>query len=57
MLAEAMADPEVRTVTAATAVDNVPSQRALEQNGFSQEGRGFDPDGGEILLWRKDLNV
>ena len=56
MLDYARSDPAVTCVTAATAVENVASQRALERNGFAQTGRSHDPEDGELLLWRHDLS-
>jgi len=45
--------PSVRGLTAATALANEPSQRVLEANGFSQNGRAVDSDEGEMILWRR----
>ena len=50
----ARGDERVRALTAETALDNVPSQRVLEANGFVQTGRGMDDDG-ETIVWRLDL--
>ncbi len=52
MLDHARGDPAVRAVTAATAVGNVASQRALEHNGFVRAGASHDPDDGEMILWK-----
>jgi len=53
LLGIARADPAVRAVLADTAVDNVASQRALENNGFERVGRHTDPTDGEPLIrWR-----
>jgi RimJ/RimL family protein N-acetyltransferase len=51
----ARADPAVKTITAATAIANVASQRALERNGFVQSGASHDPDDGEMILWKIEL--
>jgi len=54
LLVEAVArQPSVRGLTAATALANEPSQRVLEANGFSQNGRAVDSDEGEMILWRR----
>ncbi|MFI4976118.1 MAG: GNAT family N-acetyltransferase [Caulobacterales bacterium] len=45
-------DERIRRIVATTAVDNTASHRVLERNGFEQFGRGYDPDDGEVLLWR-----
>lgn len=52
----ARGDPAVNAVTAATAVANIASQRALERNGFVQTGTDHDPDDGDMKLWRRDLD-
>jgi len=51
----AKADPTVKSVTAATAVANIASRRALERNGFVQTGTGNDPDDGDLIFWRHEL--
>jgi len=43
--------PDVRTVTAETAVDNLASQRVLEKNGFVRTGVGSNDDDGDLVLW------
>lgn len=55
MLAHAAADPAVRSVIATIAADNTGSSRAVEANGFVQNGTVIDPEDGELLLWRRDL--
>jgi len=45
----------VRAIVASTAASNVASQRVLARNGFERVGTRFDPDDGEVLLWRKRL--
>jgi RimJ/RimL family protein N-acetyltransferase len=57
MLAYARQDPAVTAVTAATAVENLASQRALERNGFVRTGTGHDPDDGDLVFWRHDLLI
>jgi RimJ/RimL family protein N-acetyltransferase len=53
LLGIARADPAVRTVLADTALDNLPSQRALEKNGFRRAGTRTDPSDGEpVIRWR-----
>lgn len=51
----AAADAAVRSVIATIAADNRASSRAVEANGFVQNGTVLDPEDGELLLWRKDL--
>ena len=41
----------IRVVGAATAIDNLGSQRVLERNGFRTHGRRHDPEDGELLEW------
>jgi hypothetical protein len=43
----------LEAVTADTAVTNVASGRVLEKCGFVRTGTGFDPDEGDLILWRK----
>lgn len=52
MLDQARADPLVLSVVAETALDNIPSQRALEANGFMRVGERTDAEDGELILWR-----
>jgi len=42
-------------LTAANAVDNRGSQRALEKNGFVPAGTRNDPEDGPLNLWAIDL--
>jgi RimJ/RimL family protein N-acetyltransferase len=56
MLDFARRDPAVRAVTASTAVANIASRRALERNGFAQTGTGNDPDDGDLIFWRRELD-
>jgi RimJ/RimL family protein N-acetyltransferase len=44
-------DIRVRRLVAETAVGNLPSQRALETNGFVRIGTGYDDDEGETIVW------
>jgi RimJ/RimL family protein N-acetyltransferase len=52
MLERVARDPMIRGVIAETAVDNIPSQRALERNGFVRTGTRIDVEDGELFLWR-----
>jgi RimJ/RimL family protein N-acetyltransferase len=45
-------DPAIRTVTAETLVDNVASQGVLKRCGFRYAGTRFDPNDGELIVWR-----
>lgn len=42
-------------LTAETAVDNLPSQTALQRNGFIRTGERTDPEDGPLYLWRREL--
>jgi len=55
MLDHAARDRQVRRVVATIAADNRASLRAVEANGFVQNGTVLDADDGELLLWQKDL--
>jgi RimJ/RimL family protein N-acetyltransferase len=55
MIAEARADPRITRMVATTAVANTASQRVLERNGFERTGLGYDPDDGDVVLWRLEL--
>jgi RimJ/RimL family protein N-acetyltransferase len=44
---------KVTELQAETSVTNVASERVLERNGFTREGRRTDPDDGELTLWRR----
>jgi RimJ/RimL family protein N-acetyltransferase len=48
-------DPRVCAIVAETALDNLPSQRVLEANGFLQTGRNQDDDEGEMIVWRLEF--
>jgi RimJ/RimL family protein N-acetyltransferase len=52
----ALADAALRALTAQTALDNLPSQRVLEANGFAAIGRAQDADEGEMIVWRLELS-
>jgi len=55
LIEAARRDERVRSITAETALANLPSQRVLEANGFVQTGRGMDDDEGETIVWRLEL--
>lgn len=44
-------DRRVLRVRAETSVDNRPSQRVLERNGFAQTGRRTDDEDGDLVCW------
>jgi RimJ/RimL family protein N-acetyltransferase len=48
--------PSIAAVTANTAVDNLPSQRVLERNGFIRIGGKIDPEDGPLICWRVDVD-
>lgn len=48
----ARADPRVAAITAETSVDNRPSQRVLEINGFERVGARTDAEDGPLICWR-----
>jgi RimJ/RimL family protein N-acetyltransferase len=56
MVAAARADPGISALTAQTALANLPSQRALEANGFAKVGTAHDPEDGDLLVWRLDTS-
>jgi len=47
----ARGDHRVTSVTAETAVDNRPSQRVLEVNGFERTGERTDEEDGPLFCW------
>ena len=51
LVAHLHAGPDVRTVTAQTAVDNPASARVLTKLGFRQVGRGHSEEDGPSSLW------
>lgn len=51
LTARLLGRPDVRVVTAETAVDNPASARVLEKSGFVQTGTGYSEDDGDLLLW------
>ena len=52
LLALVGADERIKIVAAETAVDNLPSQRTLEKNGFTRIGGRIDPDDGALFCWQ-----
>jgi len=52
LVAAARDDPRVVRLFAQTALNNRPSQRVLELNGFEAVGKGHDEDEGETIVWR-----
>ena len=52
LLELARADRRIEIVAAETAVDNVPSQRTLEKNGFARTGGRIDPEDGAVFCWQ-----
>ena len=52
LLELARADDRITVVIAETAVDNAPSQRTLEKNGFTRTGGRIDPEDGAVFCWQ-----
>ena len=48
----ARSDPRVQVVEAETRIDNRPSQRALEANGFIRVGGRTDEEDGAVFSWQ-----
>ena len=55
VLAWARLDARVSSVCAETALDNSPSRRVLERNGFETTGRRADAAEGEVICWRRSV--
>jgi RimJ/RimL family protein N-acetyltransferase len=55
LIEAARRDHRVRAITAETALGNLPSQKVLTANGFTDVGRGMDDDEGETIVWRLAL--
>lgn len=55
LVAWAATDPRVARISAETAVDNPPSQRVLERNGFHVTGSREDLEDGALLCWEKHV--
>ncbi len=55
IIERAQLDADVRSIVALTLVDNVGSQRALENNGFERAGTQTEPGGGDLILWRRRI--
>ena len=55
LLAWARSEPDIAAVTADTAVDNLPSQRVLERNGFIRVGGRIDAEDGPLICWRTEV--
>jgi RimJ/RimL family protein N-acetyltransferase len=51
----ARSERRITEVAADTAVDNLPSQRVLERNGFIRVGGRIDAEDGPLICWRHDL--
>jgi [ribosomal protein S5]-alanine N-acetyltransferase len=51
LVADLLAHPEVRAVTAFTAVGNRASQRVLEKLGFARTGIAWDAGDGDLIAW------
>lgn len=51
----ARSEPGIAAVAAETAVDNLPSQRVLERNGFIRVGGRIDAEDGPLICWRIDV--
>lgn len=50
-------DPEIRMVAAETTLENIPSHRVLEANGFERAGTRDDPEDGKLILWLRPLTT
>lgn len=48
-----LARPEVRAVTALTAVPNLASQRVLAKLGFVRTGTGWSAEDGDLIAWSR----
>ena len=48
----AKSDSRVERLSAETNVDNIPSQRVLERNGFVNVGTRTDDEDGELICWQ-----
>jgi RimJ/RimL family protein N-acetyltransferase len=48
----AKSDPRVTRLSAETNVNNLPSQRVLERNGFVTVGTRTDDEDGELICWQ-----
>ena len=55
VLSAARTDPAVNVIEATTTFANIASHRVLEKNGFTRAGRRYDPDDGELILWRRSV--
>lgn len=51
----ARCDKRIAVIAADTAVDNLPSQRVLERNGFMRIGGRIDAEDGPLICWRRDV--
>ncbi|MDB5586907.1 MAG: GCN5-related N-acetyltransferase [Devosia sp.] len=51
----ARSEKRVAAVVADTAVDNLPSQRVLERNGFIRVGGRIDAEDGPLICWRREV--
>ncbi|GMA14777.1 N-acetyltransferase [Deinococcus metallilatus] len=53
LVAALLARPDVRRVTAQTAITNPASGRVLEKLGFSRVGTAWDEEDGDLLVWAR----
>ncbi|AKU98276.1 hypothetical protein AKJ09_04940 [Labilithrix luteola] len=51
----AKGDGRVSVVIAETSVNNVPSQRVLERNGFVRTGERTTEEDGDVIIWRRPV--
>jgi RimJ/RimL family protein N-acetyltransferase len=51
LLLWARADERAKTCNAETSIDNLPSRRVLETNGFMRAGTRMDDEDGEMICW------
>ena len=55
LVAWARDDARIDQITANTGIDNLPSQKVLERNGFRRIGEEIDPDDGPVMCWELRL--
>ncbi len=55
LLEWAGSDPRIDHVTAETSLQNLPSQRVLQRNGFARIGTRHDDEDGDLIIWAIDV--